>query len=142
MRDRAGNEVLIGDGADGFVVGGVEGLAGLVVAPGVAQVREDRECLLVHGTHALDDLVRVRGGVLEGTLEVVEDRQPAGGHRGPLLLAGADHVLGAPLAEVVQLRGGTAPRVLELGDLLLGLGGAVDDALVGGLAVRGLLVRT
>jgi len=139
VRDRARNQVLIGDGADGFVLGGVEDLAGLVVPPGIAEVCEDRERLLVHGAHALHDLVGVRGGVLERTLEVVQDRQPAGGHRRPLLLPGADHVLGAPLAEVVQLRCGTAPRVLELGDLLGGLGGAVHDALVGGTRAGVLL---
>src|SRR3954454_2177342 len=136
--DRAGNEVLTGDGADRFVASGVEGLAGLVVPPGIAEVCEDRECLLVHGTHALEDLVRVGGGVLEGTLEVVEDRQPAGRHRGALLLAGADHVPGAPLAEVVQLRGGTAPGVLEVGDLLPCRGGVVDGGVVDGALVDAL----
>ncbi len=132
MRHRAGDEVVTRDGADGLVTGRVEGLADLVVAPGIAQVGQDRECLLVHGPHALHDLVGVRGGVLEGTLEVVENRQPADRHRRPLLLAGAGHVLGAPLAEVVQLSGGPAPGVLELGDPLLGLGGTLHGVLGGG----------
>jgi len=114
------------------VHGRVEGPA-VVVATRVAEVGHDADRLRQHGTDTLDHGVGVGRRVLERPLQVVQDGQPAGCHGRPFLLAAADHVARAPLAEVVQLGSRPPPRVLQLRDLarLVDAFGCVVDMLRG-----------
>src|SRR5687767_15461531 len=111
----AWHELLVGNGADGLVQGWVERPTG-VIAPGEPKIGKHRDRLLMHCAYPLDDVLRIGRRMFEGALQVVEYRQPAGGGSRPLLLSGPYQVLGASFAEVVQLRSGTPPAILQIGN--------------------------
>src|ERR1700712_2492076 len=72
--------------------------------------------------------------MVEGPLEVVQDREPSGRGPRPFLIPGANQLLGTPLAEVVQLRGAAPPAVVELGDPCRGvLRGLLSGVWLGGV---------
>ena len=76
--------------------------------------------------------------MLQGPLQVVDHRQPRSGRSGTFLLSCPDQVLGASLAEVVQLGCGTPPAVFELGYPCLGFLERIGLRL-GAVALRSLL---
>src|SRR3954447_19492850 len=96
---------------------------GLVLAP-EPRPRHDRECLLPQRMDALDDRPRIRPGVLERPVDVVEDRQEGRGDLLPLGLPFPLQLPRVPLGEVVQVGEGPPPAVLQLGHVRALGGGA------------------
>ncbi len=105
----------VGPGGHRVVPGRIEHRAEVVTAR-VAEPGQHADGLLPDLPHTLDDGVRIRLGVGQRAVQVVDDRQPFPGHRSPGLLLGLADLAGAALAQVIQVSQRAQPEVLQLSD--------------------------
>ena len=91
---------------------GIEALAG-VVAAGEPEIGQRPERLVANRPHPFDDAPGVRLGVLQGPVQVVDDRQPPPCGLGPLPVPYPPGLRGEALALVIRLCQAAPPLIVE-----------------------------
>jgi hypothetical protein len=86
-----------------------------------AETAQDGRGLVSHSLYALDDGARIGCRMVQRQFEIVDDRQPLGGHPRSFLGPGPLYLSTEALSQIVQVGQRPTPAVLELSDLSLQL---------------------
>jgi hypothetical protein len=114
----------------------IEGLA-YVVEPVEAQSGQQRKGMVEYCPYSLDEGSVVGAGVLDGTIQIVHDRQPPGGHVDPLGRTSPGNLSLRSLTEIVEISEGPPEGHVEVGLDRFGAYRLIVGQLRGGIARLG-----